>query len=472
MQELIIFIIGAIVASLITIFIMKKMKNQTNPELIELKIRLDEKKDLANELQSVKEANTSLQNLQAESTANIKNLSQSLEDHKQEKKDLENQIRESQDSNKALSVEIRGFQEQQSATEERLKDEKERIDVLKSEFKVLSQNILEDKAKKMNEVNTSKINELLNPLNEKLKSFEDKVVKSQAEDRDRQTRFDEQVKNLIKMNEQLSSDASSLTNALKGDNKAMGDYGEVILRQVLDYSGLQKGIGYTEQGEGLGIKNEDGGHMKPDVLLHLPDEGYLVVDSKMSLKSYEACVNASESEVAACEKTFVQSVSNHIDNLHSKKYDQVLGRSKSPDYVLLFMPIEHSFHLATKNNSGLYDKAWSKKIILVSPSTLLATLRTLENIWKREAINGNALKIATEAGKLYDKFTGFVGDLEKVGKSLDAAQKDYGNAHKKLVSGNGNVVNRFESIRKLGAKANKALPAGLVEESGDDVGNE
>lgn len=486
MIEVIYLLIGALISAIASFIIAKKLFAHSNTTHVELEIQLkmlneqftQSKLDLSQSKSDKEELLAQVGEIQP-LRDQLNQAQEGLKENKQEFKELTQTLSDELESEKLrvshLRAEMAVLEEQIESTHQRMEDDKDRVDELKnqfkSEFENLSQKIFDEKSQQLNVKNQEQLSQILNPLGERLKSFEDRVEKQNVDGAKRFGQFDEQLKQLLRMNDQLSEEARSLSQALKGENKTIGDYGEVILRQVLDYSGLQPGIGYTEQGEGLAIQGENGNHLKPDVLLHLPDEGYLVVDSKMSLQSYDALVNADAIDVEPLEKHFVKSVEAHIKNLASKDYPKALGRNKTPDYVLLFMPIEHSFHLATRHGTGLYDKAWKDKIILVSPSTLLATLRTLENIWKREAINTNAQKIAEEAGKVYDKFVGFLEDMTDLGKSLHKANEQFDKAQNKLSAGRGNVIRTLDKVKSLGARGKKDIPRSLLDQS-DELNDE
>ena len=264
----------------------------------------------------------------------------------------------------------------------------------------------------------------------------------------------------------MSEDAQNLVKALKGDTKIQGDWGELQLEKILERSGLKKGIEYSVQES---FTTEDGKRRRPDVLINLPEEKKIVVDSKVSLVHYERHVSADEKDDQAAQlKLFIQSVKNHIKDLHDKQYHELTGEGQL-DFVLMFIPIEPAFSLAIQYGENLYIDAYDKNIIIVSPSTLLATLRTIASIWKQEYQTRNVMEIAQESGKLYDKFVGFVEDLIDVGKRMDSAKNSYDGAMNKLSTGTGNLVKRAEHIKNLGAKASKKLPQNLVERAeGED----
>jgi DNA recombination protein RmuC len=279
----------------------------------------------------------------------------------------------------------------------------------------------------------------------------------------------EQIQQLAQMNQQMSADAMNLVKALKGDNKAAGNWGEVILERLLEQSGLQEGVNYLAQGS---FKDEDGNARMPDVVVTLPGDKHIVVDSKVSLVSYTDWVAAeSDDDRHRAEKAFATSVWTHVRGLSDKNYATLYGIN-SPDFVLLFMPIEPAYAMVLRADSSLWQNAYDRKIIIVSPTTLMATLTTVANIWRQEQGIKNAEKIADEAGKLYDKLYGFVEDFEKVGKQMDTLRNTYASADNKLRTGSGNVLRRAEQMKKLGAKATKRLGGKEADADLDDDSDE
>lgn len=331
---------------------------------------------------------------------------------------------------------------------------------LNDQFKVLASEILEEKSQKFTDQNRLNLDQILNPLKEKIKDFEEKVEKSYNEENKERITLKAQIDQLMELNKSLDQEAKNLTTALKGDTKKQGNWGEMVLQKILESSGLEEGINYVLQGKDLGLKAEDGSHQMPDAVVLLPENKHIIIDSKVSLVAYERLVNAdNETDRLSYQKQHITSIKNHIKDLSEKNYSSIKGLNP-PDFVLLFMPIESSFSIAIQADQELFSFAWDRKVVIVSPSTLLATLKTVGSIWKHEKQNKNAMEIAAKAGQLYDKFNGFINDLEKVGKSLTVAQSAYEDAHKKLTSGNGHLVGRVENLKKLGAKTNKSL--GLV----------
>jgi len=333
------------------------------------------------------------------------------------------------------------------------------------EFKQLASDILEDKSKRFTVSNRESISEILKPLNEKITQFEKKV--EDTYDRESKARFslESEIRKLHELNVRISSDADNLTRALKGESRTQGTWGEVILESILEKSGLVKGREYETQ---TSLKGEGGSRVQPDVVVHLPDEKHVVIDAKVSLKAYEQyCSSEDGSERAQFLRQHIQSIRQHVKGLSDKEYHN-LADLKSLDFVLLFMPVEAAFTAAVQNDDALFSEAFEKNIMLVGPSTLLATLRTIQNIWRHENQNRNALEIAQRAGRLYDKFVAFVQDLEDIGTKIDASQASYDRAHNKLTSGRGNLINRVETLKKLGARASKQHQERLLASSIDD----
>jgi DNA recombination protein RmuC len=358
--------------------------------------------------------------------------------------------------------------------EEKLDNQKTEIEEMQTKltdsFKNLANEILDEKTKKFTENNKSNLDEILSPLKEKISNFEQKVENTYEKNLKDNTALIEQIKNLEKLNKQISDDASNLTKALKSDVKAMGNWGEVILERILEESGLQKGIEYIPQGEGMKLTDDEGHRFQPDVVIMLPDNKHIIVDSKVSLVHYEHFVAATEADQQqSALKDLNASVKAHIDGLHKKLYHDLKGIN-SPDFVLLFMPIEGSFALVVQNDASLYKYALDKHIVVVSPSTMLATLRTIAFIWRQENQTKNAIEIARQSGNLYDAFVRLSEDLEKIGTNIDRSSKSYNDAMKKLKTGKGNIVTRVENLKKLGAKASKQVSKKLLEESLPELG--
>lgn len=377
-----------------------------------------------------------------------------------ERDELLQQIQELRAENSAQSQRLARAEVEFSNLREKLELQKKEMESLQqkftTEFENIATKILKQNTVEFSAANQKSISELILPLKEKIQTFEKKVEETYEKGLKDQTDLKAELKKLHDLNMKISDEASNLTKALKGDVKKQGNWGEVILERILERSGLSEGREYEKQES---ILLENGQRIQPDVVIHLPDQKHIVVDSKVSLVAYEKLVNAEkETERQAFVKEHLQSVRNHIKILSEKHYQNSPGFN-SPDFVLLFVPIESSFSVAVQEDQELFSYAWDNKVVIVSPSTLLATLRTIASIWQQENQNRNALEIARQSGALYDKFVGFIDDMETIGRNLDTTRKTYEQATNKLYTGSGNLVRRAENIRKLGAKASKELPA-------------
>lgn len=344
------------------------------------------------------------------------------------------------------------------AQRERLAEQEKTINEVQQKFQLEFQNIanklLDEKSQKFVETNRANLDILLNPLKENIKAFEEKVDKVYNMEAAERNTLKGVISQLMELNKLISNEAQNLTKALKGDSKKQGNWGEVILERVLERSGLVRDREYRVQASLIGA---DGSRLQPDVIIDLPDEKHLIIDSKVSLVAYERLVNCeTEDDRKLFSKAHVESIRNHVNGLSSKNYHD-LYQINSPDFVLLFIPIESSFSFAVQIDAELFSDAWDKRVVIVSPSTLLATLRTIASIWKQERQNRNVLEIARLSGTMYDKFVGFVNDMESIGKNIKQSQTAYDAAINKLVDGNGNLTTTAEKIKNLGAKANKQL---------------
>ena len=346
---------------------------------------------------------------------------------------------------------------------ERNREQKQEVEQLQEkftkEFENLANKILEEKTTKFTEQNKENLKNILSPLQDKIQLFEKKVEDTHKESIDYHAALRQQILGLKEMNAQMSKETLNLTKALKGDSKMQGNWGELILERVLEKSGLEKGREYEVQ---QSFVTEEGNRVQPDVVINLPDGKKMIVDSKVTLTAYERYTNEEDEDSKAQHlKEHVNALKRHVDQLAEKNY-QDLYKIESPDFVLLFVPIEPAFALALNEDSGLYNKAFEKNIVIVTPSTLLATLRTIDSMWTNQKQQENAYEIARQAGALYDKFEGFVSDLIKIGKRMDEAKAEYGNAMNKLVDGKGNLITSVEKLKKMGAKAKKSLPESII----------
>ncbi len=370
----------------------------------------------------------------------------------------------------AANNRIEGSIEKFKAQDEKYKTLKEELETVhkkySNEFELIANKILDEKSQKFTDQNKTNLDIILNPLKEKIKDFEAKVDKAYKDESAERITLKTEIKHLIDLNKQISEDANNLANALKGENKTQGNWGELILEKVLERSGLVKDQEYRLQ---FSTNNDEGKRIQPDAVIMLPDNKHIVVDSKVSLVAYEAFVNSSdEEERLKLVKEHIISVRTHIKSLSEKNY-QSSADFNTPDFVLLFIPIESSFSIAVQADQELFNFAWDKKIVIVSPSTLLATLRTIASVWKQERQTKNAIEIAKQSGALYDKFVGFIEDMDKIGKSIEVSRATYENAINKLHKGSGNLVKRAQDIEKLGAKTTKQISSKFIDNDGQSL---
>jgi DNA recombination protein RmuC len=352
------------------------------------------------------------------------------------------------------------LQSERSGAQEKLALLVDAKQALSDQFKALANEILEEKSKRFTEQNQSNLGALLDPLKLKITEFQTKIEDNYVKEGRDRSALGEQVRQLMELNQHLSEDAKNLTRALRGSSKAQGTWGEWILEKVLEASGLRKGEEYVVQSSHT---REDGTRALPDVILHLPEGRSLVIDSKVSLVAYEEfAVTENEAERTAAGKRHMESVRGHIKGLSGKNY-QTLYSLNSLDFVLLFVPIEPAFMLAVASDRDLFMDAWNRNVLLVSPSTLLFVVRTVAHLWRQEAQSRNAQEIAKRGADLYDKFVGFVEDMNSIGTPLKQAQSAYDDAHGKLASGRGNLVGQAQKLRRLGVKPSKSLAPALVD---------
>ncbi|SRR5690554_1175841 len=363
----------------------------------------------------------------------------------------------------SLMVSLSRKETEYNNLQQKNQEQKEEVEQLQArftkEFENLANKILEEKSTKFTEQNKENIKNILNPLQEKIQLFEKKVEDSQKENIGIHASLREQLIQLQNQNLKITQEAENLTKALKGDSKIQGNWGELVLERVLEKSGLERDREYFVQ---QSFTDEDGKRIMPDVVIHLPDNKKMIIDSKVSLTAYEKFVNEEDqNQQAIYLKEHVNSIKRHIEQLSEKKYHDIY-KIESPDFILLFIPIEPAFAMALNQDNSLYTKAFEKNIVIVTPATLLATLRTIDSMWTNQKQQENAYEIARLAGTLYDKFEGFVSDLIKIGKRMDEAKNEYSGAMNKLVHGRGNVITTIEKLKKMGAKTQKSLPENLV----------
>ncbi len=406
----------------------QKNELEVNLKLAEGKIEnlLEESSVLKEELNVERDKSGNFSNLLATRTEELKNLNQKLDD---QKKDIES------------------LQEK-----------------FQIQFKNLANEILEEKTKKFTDQNKVNLKDILNPLKDRIVEFEKKVEQTNKESIARNSALKEQISGLKELNIKITKEAENLTKALKGESKTQGNWGEFILESILEKSGLVKGEQYEVQ---VSMTNEEGKRLQPDVIIKLPEQKNIIIDSKVSLTAYEKYISSEDDHQQKIEvKNHLLSIRSHIKGLSDKNY-QSIYEIGSLDFVLLFMPIEPAFSLAVQNDAELFNDAYDKNIVIVSPSTLIATLRTIASIWRQENQNRNALEIARQGGQLYDKFKAFTDDLIKVGENLNTTKKNYDLAMNKLSDGKGNLISRVGNLKELGAKATKVIDQRLLDRAND-----
>ena len=385
------------------------------------------------------------------------NLVHQLDETESELKDARQSANHAEKELTRMETEYKNLKQRLDEQKQEMKELQERF---KDEFENLANKILEEKSKKFTEQNKEKLDQLLKPLGEKLEEFKSKVEETHKEDIKGRASLEEHLRNLKELNQQMSEEAKNLTKALKGESKAQGSWGELILQRILEKSGLTKGREYEIQES---LTTENGQRLQPDVVVKLPDEKKIIIDSKVSLTAYERYISSEEEEnQQQALRQHVASLRSHVKGLSNKNYQQLYG-GKSPDFVLMFVPIESAFGLALQQDSELYYEAFDKNIVIVSPSTLLATLATIHSVWKQEYQTKNAMEIAKRGGRLYDKFVNFVESLEEIGKRIRQTQESYDTAMGQLSTGQGNLVRQVEMLRELGADTSKQIPGELTE---------
>lgn len=426
-----------------------------------------------NSLETWRQKATGLENRLASADSELASRRDRLSQLEQENRDLRLRAESLSDEFNQLKVELREQQvtldkERRSAAEKMELLEKNR-DALKQEFENLANRIFDQKSERFSQQSKTSLDSLLNPFRDQLQDFRKRVEDVYTtETRDRQALRSE-IKSLQDLNRQITEEAANLTRALKGDKKVQGNWGELILERVLERSGLRKGVEYETQGS---YRDEDNQLLRPDVIVHLPDQRNLVVDSKVSLLAYQQWVVAEEDSARdEALKQHVEAVRSHIRSLSEKDYSQLNGLH-SPDFVLLFMPIEPAFVAAFQQDENLFAEAFERKIIVVTPTTLLATLRTIENIWRYERQSQNARRIAERAGAVYDKLRVFVEAMERLGTQLHTAQGTYDNAMNTLTRGRGNLISQANRFVELGVRVKKELPKAIVEQAEVDADDE
>jgi len=350
------------------------------------------------------------------------------------------------------------LQEQQKQNTEKLKMLQEHRGEIKEEFARLATKVLEGNSQKFSKLSQENLSSLIKPMESQLSEFKQQINTFYTDESKERAMLKQEILSLKELNQQISQDAINLTNALKGEKKQQGIWGEMILEKVLESSGLRKGIEYTRE---VALKNDEGKTYRPDVLVHLPDRRDLIIDAKTSLNAYERFISAETAELKDLHlNEHVKALRNHIKDLGSKNYEKLLGIN-TLDFIFMFVPIEGALALALEKDASLYDDAFKQQILLVGPTTLLIAMRAIENVWKYEKQNQNAKEIASRAGALYDKFVGFSDDMIKISKQFDTLQNSFESAKKRLSEGRGNLVHQAEQLKEMGAKTSKQIPKEL-----------
>ncbi|MDY0084089.1 MAG: DNA recombination protein RmuC [Ignavibacteriaceae bacterium] len=444
-MEIVYLIIGLVVGFVIAFFFLKSKKT----------VSLDEANKLNDQINLLK--------------IEAGKLTERIKLFEEDKLSLQSDLEKERNKSEKLTSENSTLKSDFNNLQTKLSEQKDEIENLQEkfakEFENLANRIFDEKGNKFTEQNKEKLNEILNPLKEKISDFEKKVEETNKESIKGNASLQQQLQMLKEMNQQITQEAKNLTTALKGQSKTQGNWGEFILESILEKSGLVKGREYVVQES---LTTESGKRFQPDVIVKLPENKSIVIDSKVSLVGYEKFVSEEdEHQKQIGLREHINSIRSHIKNLSSKSY-QNLYQLESLDFVLMFMPIEPAFAVAVQSDPAIFTDAFDQNIVIVSPSTLLATLRTISSIWRQENQNRNALEIARQSGEMLDKFTAFVDDLISVGKGLISAKDNYDKAMNKLTDGRGNLISRSEKIKKLGAKASKSLPQTLLNRAETD----
>jgi DNA recombination protein RmuC len=431
--------------------------------------KLKAENELAPLFERIKQKDLALEQVKSQAQQQLDNYKELVLQNKNEQdqiiSDLNEEIKHLRKEKEVLKIQLTQRDSNLENLKNKLQENKSEIEEIQAkftkEFENLANKILEEKSEKFTKQNQENLKQILNPLQEKIQHFEEKVESTNKENIQRHAALGQQLKQLHEQNIKISTEATNLTKALKGDSKTQGNWGELILERVLEKSGLEKGREYVLE-KSFQVEQEGKQRLRPDVIIYLPDNKKMIIDSKVSLTAYEKYVNAQEDEEQEIYiKEHVMSLNRHINQLSEKKYED-LYQMESPDFVLLFIPIEPAFAVALNQDNQLYNKAFQKNIVIVTPSTLLATLRTIDSMWNNEKQQRNAIEIARQAGALYDKFEGLINDLTKVGKKMDEAKNEYKGAMNKLFEGRGNLIGSVEKLKKLGAKAKKQLPESIL----------
>jgi DNA recombination protein RmuC len=470
MNELMFIIMAGLVGLIVGYFI---TKSSINSKILMLENQL---KLLGHDQEQLKLINNKLSDEKHHLHAKLLRAEGLYEQAQTQSNQVEHQLYEKSAALNKANEEKVSFYEKLKHAREKLDNQQNDILRLREQFRLefseLAQKILDDNSKKFTESNEQKIKQILEPLKSNISDFRQKVEDTYDKESKERFSLGKEVHRLIEMSQVVSREANNLTTALKGNNKVQGNWGEMILESLLAQSGLTKGREYFLQqfirdNAGNIVKDENGRGLQPDVTIYYPDDRKIIIDSKVSLLAWEQCVGCDDKEQ---QRQFLfdhsRSLKQHIDGLSKKNYPRY---ALALDYVLLFIPVEPAFLEAVKTDMNLWKYAYEKKILLVSPTNLFAVLKIIADLWKVEQQNRNAIEIADKAGALYDKFVGFVDNMESVGRKLEDATDCYTEAFKQLSSGKGNIIGKIEELKKMGAKAGKQLPEKLFQETGEAI---
>jgi DNA recombination protein RmuC len=463
-------LVAALIGLLLGVLLMRLYSRGHNPAQCD-KANADQKKEIVSLQVQLAEQTEEMQNLKTQHAV----ISERLKQIDQLRAQLQQQSSESAELHRQWADANAENVELKTRLETERKNTAEKLDLLKQaeshlniQFENLANKIFEDKSKQFTDHNKTSLNQIVDPLKEQLNEFKKRIETIYDNETKDRVSLREEIIHLKRDTAKMNQEALNLTRALKGDKKSQGNWGEMILEKVLEQSGLRKGREYETQG---GYRDNDNRLLKPDVIIYLPEGKDVIVDSKVSLLDYEHyCSVDSEQEKVEALKRHINAVRNHIKLLSDKSYADLKGL-RSLDFVLMFMPIESAFIAAFQADDNLFNDAFSKKIIVVTPTTLLATLRTIENIWRYERQNENARIIADKAGSIYDKIRGFVEDLEKLGKQISTVHHTYDSVMNKLTLGHGNLIRQANSFVELGVKVKRSLPKSLVDQAGNEQDN-